>query len=122
MSTPERATPEPAPDALRAEHDLLAERLAVRRSIEILRRAAYTGFAAFLASGLAVKIAFDRWFSTRPTRFRGSPVYFFSVVAVALALALVTALLARRALRHMRAEDEAFARLRALRDRLGLDA
>ena len=107
--------------ALRAEHDALAERLSARRSIDLARRAVYTGFAGFLASGLAAKLAFDRWFSTRPARFRGPPVFFFVALAAALALVLATALVARRSRAHMREEDAAFARMRRLRDELGLD-
>jgi hypothetical protein len=107
--------------ALRAEHDALAERLSARRSIDLARRAAYTGFAAFLVSGLAMKLAFDRWLSTRPARFRAPPVLFIAALAAALVLVLVTALVARRARAHMREEDAAFARMRRLRDALGLD-
>jgi hypothetical protein len=107
--------------ALLAEHDALAERLSTRRSIDLARRAAYTGFAGFLASGLAAKLAVDRWFSMRPTRFRGPPVFFFVALAAALALVLATAVVARRARAHMREEDAAFARMRRLREALGLD-
>lgn len=109
------------PDAMRAEHDALAERLSARRSIDLVRRAAYGGFLGFLASGLALKLAFDRWFSTRPTRFRGPPVFFFVALAAALALIVATVLVVRRARAHMRDEDAAFARLRRLREALGLD-
>jgi hypothetical protein len=107
--------------ALRAEHDALAERLSARRSIDLARRAAYTGFAGFLATGLAVKLAFDRWFSNRPARFRGPPLFFFVALAAALVLVLATALVARRSRAHMREEDAAFGRLRRLRAALGLD-
>jgi hypothetical protein len=106
---------------LRAEHDVLAGRLAARRSIDLARRAAYTGFAAFIACGLSLKLAFDRWWSTRPTRFKGPPVYFFVALAVALVLLAVTALVLRRVRVHMAEEDAAFARLRALRETLELD-
>jgi hypothetical protein len=112
----------PGPAAgLRAEHDELADRLAARRSIDLARRAAWSGFAAFLVGGLALKLAFDRWWSTRPTRFRGPPVYIFVALAVAAVLIVVTALVVRRVRRHMREEDAAFARMRALRETLGLD-
>jgi hypothetical protein len=108
-------------ERLRAEHDALAERLAARRSIDLVRRGAYTGFAAFIASGLAAKLAFDRWFSTRSTRFRGPPVFFFVALAAALVLAVLAAAALARARGLMRAEDAEFARLRALRARLELD-
>ena len=106
---------------LRAEHDRLAERLAARRSIDFVRKGAYTGFVGFIASGLALKLAFDRWFSTRATRFRGPPVFFFAALALALVLVVVALVLFLRARRLMRAEDEEFARMRELRRRLELD-
>jgi hypothetical protein len=116
-----RAEPASAQEPLRAEHDALAERLAVRRSIDFVRRGAYGGFAALVTSGVAAKLAVDRWFSTRVTRFRGPPVYFFVALAVALALAAFAVASFVRARRLMRAESADFARLRALRDRLELD-
>jgi hypothetical protein len=110
----------PAAD-LRAEHDALAERLGARRSIDLLRRAAYTGFAGFIASGLAVKLAYDRWFSLRLTRFKGPPVFFFVALALAVVLVAACAALVVRARRLMRAEDGEFARMQELRSRLELD-
>ena len=109
------------PEALRAEHDVLAERLAVRRSVDTIRRAAYSGFGAVIASGLAARLAWDRWFSTRATRFMGPPVYFFLALAAALVLGTVAALLLIRARRLGRVEDADFARFRALRSLLELD-
>ncbi len=119
---PERAAPADA-DAggLRAEHDRLAERLAARRSIDLVRRGAYSGFAAFIASGLALKLGFDRWISTRATRFRGPPVFFFVALGVAVVLLAVTLLVFVRARRHMRVEDAHFARMQELRRHLELD-
>ncbi len=107
--------------ALRAEHDALAQELAARRSIEVARRGAITGFAGLIATGLAVKLAFDRWFSTRALRFKGPPVYFFAALALALVLLGVAAIAFTRARRLMRTEDALFQRMRELRDRLGLD-
>ncbi len=110
-----------ATSALRAEHDDLARRLSVRRSIDVMRRFAYTAFAAFITAGLSAKLAYDRWFSIRPNRFKGPPVYFFIALAVTIVLAAVAAVLLIRARRLMRGEDELFARMRALRDQLELD-
>src|SRR5512133_1984241 len=112
---PERAMPDPS-RALRAEHDDLARRLAVRRSIDVMRRFAYTAFAAFITAGLSAKLAYDRWFSIRPTRFKGPPIYFFVALAVTIVLVVVGAVLITRARRLMRAEDELFARMRTIRD------
>jgi hypothetical protein len=109
------------PGALRREHDRLAAQLEARRSIDLVRRGAYSGFAGFLASGVAVKLAYDRWFSVRPTRFRGPPVYFFAALSVAIVLVVAAVVLVAKARRLMRAEDQLFARMRALRDRLELD-
>ena len=106
---------------LRSEHDDLARRLATRGSIDLVRRGAYTGFVAFIASGLAAKLAYDRWFSTRVNRFKGPPVYFFVALSVAVILAVTASWFLLRARRTMRTEDALFARMRQLRDQLQLD-
>jgi hypothetical protein len=106
---------------LRAEHDALAASLAARTSIDHARRGAYLGFATLLALGLAARLAFDRWFSTRVTRFRGPPVFFYAAASLAVALLVLAAVEVVRARRLMRAEDARFARLRELRRRLELD-
>jgi hypothetical protein len=106
---------------LRAEHDRLAARLAVRISIDHARRAAYGAFFSLVLSGLAVKLAWDRWFSVRVTRFRGPPIYFFTTAAVALAVLGFTILSYLRFRRLARGEDAEFARMKELRARLGLD-
>jgi hypothetical protein len=111
-----------APDRdLRVEHDRLAARLAVRRSIDQVRRGAYGLFFSVIASGLAVKLGYDRWFSTRPTRFRGPPIVFFAATALAATLVAFTVASFLRARRQMAAEDAEFARLRRLRQILELD-
>jgi hypothetical protein len=117
-----QAGPTGSPDRLRAEHDALAARLAARRSIELARRAVYAGFAAFISGGLAAKLAFDVWLSTRPGRFQGPAVFCFVALAVSVVLLAVTVAVARRARRHMREEDVAFSHMRRLRETLGLDS
>jgi hypothetical protein len=107
--------------ALRAEHDDLAQKLAARGSIDVMRRFSYTAFVALITAGLSVKLAYDRWFSIRPNRFKGPPVYFFIALAITIALLAYAAVLFRRARRIMRGEDALFARMRELRDRLRLD-
>ena len=121
-ASPEAATPtaESTRD-LRAEHDRIADRLAARWSIDLVRRGAYTGFVGLLASGMALKLAYDRWLSTRVTRFRGPPVYFFAALALALLLVGLAVWFFLRARRHMGEEDAQFARMRELRTRLELD-
>jgi hypothetical protein len=119
--SPESA-PEPADlAALRAEHDALAARLAVRRSVDEARKAAYGGFFGVIAGGFAGRLAWDRWISTRVTAFKGPPVFFFVALAIALVLAALTVTWALRARRLGRGEDAEFARFRELRAKLGTD-
>ncbi len=117
---PER--PAPGARALRAEHDRLAERLASRRSIDLVRGGAYSGFIGLIGAGLAAKLAFDRWWSQSARRFTGPPVWFLLALAAAAVLLTLAVVLLVRARRLMRGEDADFARLRALRRELGLDA
>lgn len=121
----ETATPAKDPAALRREHDALAARLEVRRSIDCIRRGAYLGFAALIAIGLAVKLAWDRWGTVPPGAVRkiptGPPLFFFLAAALAAVLVAVTLRDLLRARRLMREEDALFARLVALRGVLGLD-
>jgi hypothetical protein len=121
LGSAERIAPRGEEGDLRAEHDRLAEQLAARRSIDLVRRGAYVGFAGFIASGLAVKLGYDRWVSTRVTRFRGPPIFFFTALALAAVLVTAALLLFLRARRHMREEDAQFARMQELRRRLELD-
>jgi hypothetical protein len=109
------------PVTLRVEHDALAQRLARRTSIDDARKAIYAAFAGFLASGLAVKLAFDRWFSEHPSASKGPPVFFLVALAAALALLPLAVRWAVCSRRHMRREDALYARFRLLRDLLGFD-
>lgn len=113
------------PATLRAEHDALARRLEVRRSIDLVRRGAYLGFAALVGVGLSAKLAWDRW-GTPPAGLTrepptGFPIFFLAAAAVTLVLVLLALRDARRARRLMREEDALFARFRALRATLRLD-
>ena len=47
--------------ALRAEHEVLAGRVVVRRSIDDVRKGAYAAFGLVMSSGLSIKFAWDRW-------------------------------------------------------------
>jgi len=107
--------------ALRAEHDDLASRLAARRSVDEARKALYTGFFAVIAVGLSARLAFDRWFSTRVTAFKGPPMFFFCAAAVSAVLGVLAIGWWLRARRRMRDEDALFARFQQLRARLGID-
>jgi hypothetical protein len=116
-----------APDAtaLRAEHDALAEKLALRRSVDHVRSGAYVGFAALIGVGLSVKLAWDRWGPPRPGVVRkiphGPPLFFVLAAFATVVLALVAARAFRRAATLRRDEDALFVRFRALREALGLD-
>ena len=120
--TPRAVESQQSPQALRAEHDALAAALAARRSIDHVRKGVYGGFTGLLVTGISVKLAFDRWFSTRVTRFRGPPVFFFLALTLAVLLLAFAGWQILGARRLMREEDERFARLCALRRELGLDS
>jgi hypothetical protein len=120
------APPSSAPDPLRVEHDALAARLDARRSIDEVRKGAWTIFLGAIAVGLTAKLAWDRWGVLAPgvvrRVHRGPPLFLWMAGAAAIVLLAVAIRCFLRARRLMREEDEAFARLRALRGRLGLDA
>ena len=120
-------SPEPTPTApaLREEHDALAKRLAVRRSIDEARKALYEIFLGLLCAGLTVKLAFDRWGPLRPGVVRkfhaGPPLFLYLAMAATILLLLLSIRGFLRTRRLMREEDALFARYRALRATLGLD-
>jgi hypothetical protein len=107
--------------ALRREHDALAERLAARRSIDEMRKAAYAAFFGLISTGLTAKLAWDRWFNERLVPRKGPPLFFFIALAVTVALVAFAVRAFVRGRRHMRDEDVAWGRMKALRERLGLD-
>jgi hypothetical protein len=107
--------------ALRAEHDGLSSKLTSRRSIDAMRRGLYATFALAIASGLSAKLAYDRWGPYHPRAFKSPPIFFYLALAAALTCFAVAGLSFTRARRQMRVEDADFARLRDLRQRLGLD-
>jgi hypothetical protein len=124
MHTPVPSGAPPREDALRAEHDALAARLAVRRSVDHLRRGAYAAFLVLVGGGLSATLAAHRWGAAAAAKPppTGLPVFFllaaaFTAVAAAVAVASFV-----RARQHMRQEDALFVRFRELRARLGLDA
>lgn len=113
-------------EALRAEHDALAERLAVRTSVDAIRKALYLMFLGLLSVGLTVKLAWDRFGILRPGVVRrshpGPPLFLWIAAVVAivlLALAIRSFVVARRIARE---EDARYARYCELRTVLGLDA
>jgi hypothetical protein len=112
-------------EALRAEHDALAERLAIRTSVDAARKALYLIFFGLLSVGLSIKLAWDRWGVLKPgvvrKVVRGRPLFLYVavVVAVLLLLGAIRWFVASR--RLMREEDVRYARYRQLRATLGLD-
>jgi hypothetical protein len=116
--------PEPEVSALLAEQDELAARVAVRRSIDDVRRGAYASFGLVVSFGLSVKFAWDRWgWGPRPTRPPGRyPLLFLGALLLSLFLLYVAFSAFRRARRVMKVEDRDFARLQEIRKTLGMDA
>lgn len=108
-------------EALRAEHDALAARLATRRSIDFVRRGAILGFAGLISTGLSAKLGYDRWGPLHRVFFKGPPVFFYLAVAAASVLLALAVGAFCRARAIMKREDAEFARLRAMRRDLGLD-
>ena len=123
--SPTPQVPEGDPAALRAEHDDLARRLEVRRSIDVARRGAYQLFAGLIALGAAIALAWDRWGTLKPGMVRkavtGPPFFLYLATAAAVILLLLAIRSLRLVRRLMREEDALFARLRALRGMLGLE-
>src|SRR4051812_10939215 len=104
----------PDPDAV-AELETLRARLGSRRSIVHVRRALYALLFAFLTGFATWNVAKRFGFDLEA----GTPSFWLAASAGALlVIALVSLLVARRL---MRGEDRDFARLKALRSKLGLD-
>jgi hypothetical protein len=125
MGTAPESSPEAALDPRRAEHDALAERLAVRRSVDEARSGFYLVFAGLVSVGLTVKLAWDRWGVLPPGVERkihpGPPMFLLVAGTVAVILLLLCVRAFVRSRRLMREEDALFARYRELRAGLGLD-
>jgi hypothetical protein len=109
--------------ALRAEQDLLAGRVAARRSIDDVRKGAYAAFGLVMSAGLTIKFAWDRWgWGPRPARAPGRyPLLFLLALTVSIVLGVFAWAAFRKARSAMRVEDRDFARLREVRARLGIE-
>jgi len=111
--------------ALRAEHDALAQRLAVRPSVEALRWAATYGFLALVAFGVSWGLTWDRYGETpTPHALAHTDLYRFGALFTFLAFLVLVVLCGvtlARWRRLARDEDRLFDRLRALRRALGID-
>jgi hypothetical protein len=112
------------PVALRAEHDALAERLAVRRSVDLVQQGGVLTFFTVLSFGMTCKLAWDRWGwlpVNKPSPPDGVALWFILAGLITLIL-LWTAVRAYRRARVLRDEEDVlFSRLRQLRARLELD-
>lgn len=111
--------------ALRGEHDELALRLAVRSSVEALRRAAIHGFLALVTFGISWGLTWDRY-GERPTlhALAHTELYKYGAIltfVASVALVVLCVVTLARWRRVAREEDQLFARLRALRRALGID-
>jgi hypothetical protein len=110
--------------ALRAEHDALARRLEIRASIDELRKGLLRLFVGLISTGVALRLAFDRWGPSKPglvRELRGPPVFLWIASAVALALLVLAVRALVRSRRLARDEDRLFARFREVRAGLGLE-
>ncbi len=123
MSSAPHAGPEAG--ALRAEHDDLARRLAIRRSVDEARRALYRLFFGLLSVGLTVKLSWDRFGVLKPgvvrKASRGPPLFLWLATAVAVVLLVLAIRSFLRTRRLQREEEALYARYRALRETLRLD-
>ncbi len=111
-------------DALRAEHEALAARLEVRRSVDELRKGLMVTFAGLIGVGLAIRLAWDRWGPLKPGVIRkshGPPLLLWLAAAAAIALLVLAIRFSVRARRLMRDEDALWVRYRQVRSALGLD-
>jgi hypothetical protein len=111
-------------DPLRAEHDALASRLEIRRSIDELRKGLGFAFCGLISVGFAIRLAWDRWGPPRPGTIRkldSPPILFCVATVVAIALLALTIRFSVRAHRLMREESSLWARFRQVRNALGLD-
>lgn len=119
------AAPTPPADALRAEHDALAAKLAVRPSVDALRRGLYQAFFGLLSVGLTVKLGWDRWGTLAAGAVRkahpGPPVFLWLATAATLVLLLLAIRSLLRSRRLAKDEDALFARFRELRGVLGVE-
>jgi hypothetical protein len=106
---------------LSAEHDALAARLSARASVDEVRSGARALFGLVISGGMAAKLGYGRWGPSHPRAFGAPPIFFWAALAAALACAAIATVAFARARRHMRLEDDDFARLRALRAILGID-
>jgi hypothetical protein len=123
-STPDRLPAHSPEEAeLRAEHDRLASRVAIRRSIDDVRRGAYAAFAFFVATSLSIKFAWDRWgWGPKSGRPPGKyPLLFLAALVIAIVVGAFAYRSFRRARLAMQVEDQDFARLREIRGRLGIE-
>jgi hypothetical protein len=126
MSAPDAQEAIATTGALRAEHDDLGRRLEVRASIDELRKALIRLFFGLIATGLTIKLGWDRWGVLEPGVVRklhhGPPLFLWIATAAALILLLLSIRALVRARRLARDEDRLFARYRQLRAELGIDA
>lgn len=112
------------PVTLRAEHDALAARLAVRGSVDLVQRGGVFTFFTVLGLGMSCKLAWDRWGwlpANKPPPPPGPPLWFLLALLATLVLLGLALRDFRRASALRREEQALFDRLRALRRRLELD-
>jgi hypothetical protein len=111
--------------ALRAEHDELARRLEIRTSVDHAKKGLIRIFVGLLSTGLAIRLAWDRWGPLKPGHVRRVagkyPLFLYAAGTVAVVLLVLGIVSLLRARRLGREEDRLFARFRQLRAELGFD-
>jgi hypothetical protein len=116
----------PSSQALRAEHDALAGRLAARASVDVLRLAVVLGALGILSGGVCWAVLWDRY-GPHPTDLVQEHTALFhagylAAGVVAVTLFVLSGVTLARSRRMAREEDALFARLRDLRRALGIDS
>jgi hypothetical protein len=109
---------------LRAEHDALAARLAVRVSVDQVQVGGVLTFFGVIAFGLTCKFAWDRWGWLPVNKPPPPPGIALWVLSAGLLTVVLGALAVRRFRQARRLRDQEavlFERLRQLRRRLELD-
>src|SRR6266542_295191 len=109
MSTPNAPHAASSATALRAEYDESAGQLEARASVDELQNGLLRLFLGLISTGLAVKLAWDRWGVLKPGVVRitqhGPAVFLWLAMGVAVTLLAYALRALLRARRLGRAED-----------------
>jgi hypothetical protein len=111
--------------ALRADHDQLAGRLAERASVDEARRALLLFFLGLVAGGISLALIWDRYAELPSKAARAHPgpfvAGFVALGAMAVCLLVLGGMVSFRARRTARDEAALLERLHELRRALGME-